>query len=1061
VTIPKFDELLRPILALTQTSTISRVSATEAMTKHFQLDTEATLARIPSGKSTYIRNRTGWAMTFLTKAKLIEKVAKATYGLTERGRLFLETHPDAISRDDLRAIEGWQEAWAGNADDPDEAPDETDDNPEVVQDRIRAKVAKAIPNPAARQAVLGFLAYAVENADEERPDAWSIREARRGLDLKVGRVLAFRIHPNAIGVSIIGPLSEQLRNALGAREEEVEAWKWIPDGVYVSFQAERAAAAFELLKDPYAKFVDAAVARVRRGVDIDDHCAPAIAYLAKEVGTQLPQPDAARAADDDQTSPGDDDGQVPGQTLIRGRAPIFEYGQRAIGSLIEDVNPGHGVIALPDLQRPFVWDDTQVRELLDSLFIGFPVGTLVLWHTSDQSDAHVFGSSDRAVRATILVIDGQQRLTSLFAVMRGQHIVDKDGIRRQIRIAFRPRDGRFDVADAAIAKDPEYIESVTELWSGHRTVVQIRRDLIKSLSERGRLVDDEYEEAVDTNLARAQAIRDYRFPTVEIRKTAAVQDVSEEDVADIFVRINSQGKRLGQADFVLTLLSVSRRELRDRIESRASALSTNSVVPVDTQQILRAACAVGFGRARMSAVYKFLRGLDPNTRDASQEHREQRLTLLEQATDACLNATTWRDYMLRVVHAGFVSEGLIPSTSAVVNAYAIYVQGRQRGVPKNRLDEAVSRWLFGTLLTARYSSSSESKFEEDLARLREVEFENQDLWLTVLDGLLVDILTDDYWTRTLPSALETQRGRAPAALAFRAAQVVLGAKALFGDQLLQHLIAPPAKGGRAASEMHHLFPKAWLARQGLIDKRRVNQIANLADVGWHENGAAGGEGPALYVPRLRDRLNIDESRWGRMCAEHALPIGWESMAYDDFLTSRRPKMAEVIRIAFRKLGGESDASPLTPPWFLPGAEIVWARIGETERALRQLVKSVYKQQFGDRAGGALQAAFGPDYRDTVAKASRNVQLADPLTALDYLYLGQLPALLFRSDVWPVAREALGGRSDSKAKLEQAIQQIAPVRNEIAHVREVMPDRLQRANLACADVLAMVTANPNR
>lgn len=1054
VNIPRFDQLLRPVLALAQSSPISRATATEAMAKHFQLDEEAAAARIPSGQSTYIGNRTGWAMTFLTKAKLIEKVARATYGLTERGRLFLVAHPDAISVEDLRAVDGWHEAWGGDPN-PDELPDESDDNPEASEDRIRAKVTKAIPDPAVREAVLRFFAYAVENADEERADAWSIRETRRSLELKVGRVLAFKLHPNALGVSVMGPVSDELRGALGSRAEEEEAWKWIAGGVYVSFQAERAAASLDLLKDPFAKFVDAAVARVKRGVDIDDHCAAAIGYLANEVGRELPQPDAARAADDDQDSLADDDGPAPGQPVLRGRAPIFEHGQRAIGSLIEDVDPAHGVIALPDLQRPFVWEDTQVRELLDSLFIGFPVGTLVLWHTSDQSDAHVFGASDRAPRATILVIDGQQRLTSLFAVMRGRDIVDKDGNLRQIRIAFRPRDGRFDVADAAVTKDPEFIGSVTELWSGHRSVVQIRKDLIKNLRERGRIVDDAYEEAVDTNLARAQAIRDYRFPTVEIRKTAGVQDVSEEDVADIFVRINSQGKRLGQSDFVLTLLSVSRRELRDRIEARAADLSTSGVITVDTQQILRAACAVGFGRARMSAVYKFLRGLDPNTRDASPERREERLTLLEHATGACLDPTTWRDYMLRVVHAGFVSDGLVPSTSAVVNAYAVYVHGRERGVPKNRLDEAISRWLFGTLLTARYSTSSESTFEEDLARLREVASGDQDLWLKVLDGLHADILTDDYWTRTLPAALETQRGRSPAPLTFRAAQVVLGARALFSDQLLQNLVAPPAKGGRAASEMHHLFPKAWLASHGVVDKRRVNQVANLADVGWHENGAAGGEGPAAYVPRLRDTLNINDSRWGRMCSEHALPIGWESMAYDDFLTRRRPKMAEVIRIAFRKLGGESDASPLTPPWFLPGAEVVWARIGETERALRLLVRAVYMKQFGDRAANALQAALGPHHRETIAKASRNVQLADPLSMLDYLYLGQLPALLFRPDVWPKAQQALGGRGDAKAKLQQAIEHIAPVRNEIAHVRDVTPDRLQRAHLACSDVLGMV------
>jgi len=137
---------------------------------------------------------------------------------------------------------------------------------------------------------------------------------------------------------------------------------------------------------------------------------------------------------------------------VRGRAPIFETGQRSIASLTSDIE--REVIALPDLQRPFVWEDTKVWDLLDSLFVGFPVGTLVFWHTSNDKDARALGAERPGLRATSLVIDGQQRLTSLYAVMRGVDVVGKDGAKRKIPIAFRPRDGRFDVADTAIRNDP-------------------------------------------------------------------------------------------------------------------------------------------------------------------------------------------------------------------------------------------------------------------------------------------------------------------------------------------------------------------------------------------------------------------------------------------------------------------------------------------------------------------------------------------------------------------------------------------------------------------------------
>jgi len=1056
--------MLQPILALSAQAPITRTSVAEAMGRHFGLSAEDLQARIPSGGSTYVRNRSGWAMTFLTKAGLIEKVAPKQYQATARGRQFLADHPDGISVRDLRGVEGWHEAWHREPDGLDGVQDTGDDaaDPEsalaaAVEARIKGKIERAIPNDVVRNQVLQFFAYAVENADEERDDAWRVRETRRGLELKAGRLAAFRIDPGTLGVSVVGPISEEVRSALGVRKENEEAWRKVAGGLYFSLPTERAAGALDQLKDPFAKFVDAAIARVRRDVDLDDHVAEAVTYLSKAVGRDLPQPDLQRDTEHREDEPDEeDDSEVSRDPAVRGRAPIFEHGQRAIASLMEDIDPERGTIALPDLQRPFVWEDTKVRDLLDSLFIGFPIGTLVLWHTSDEKDARALGEARRDLRATTLVIDGQQRLTSLYAVMRGKEVEDKDGAKRRITIAFRPRDGRFEVVDAAIRKDPEFLPDVSELWNGNRTKYQIRRELLDGLRQKGRDIDEAYADAVEQNLERAFAIKEYRFPTVDIRKTAAIKEATEEDVAEIFVRINNQGSRLGQADFVLTLLSVFHGELRDRIETRAREMSKNAVLSVDTQQVLRAACAVGFGRARMSAVYRYLRGVDPISGDADPKGRVERLEALDQAADECLDLTTWRDYMLRVTHAGFVSQGLIPSANAVVNAYAFYALGRRAGVPKPMLDEGISRWLFGTLLTARYSGSADTKFEEDLARVREIAKGDIEGFFKALDSVLSDVITGDYWLRTLPGALETQRGRAPAALAFRAAQVVLGGRALFSDQLLQNLLNPPGQGGRAAAEMHHLFPKAWLQSQGVTDRRRINQVANLADVGWHENGVAGMDNPANYVPRLLSTGHISNERWGRMCAEHALPLGWEVMEYEKFLAERRPRMAELIRIAYRKLGGEPEASPLTPPWFLPGAEAVWQKIGQTELALRGLVREVYARRFSHNVRQGIEEALDVREQENLARASRNLPAnADPLSLVDYLYLAQLPALLFKPDVWEQARPRFGNNADAKRKLQTAIEDIVPVRNEIAHVREVAPERLQRASLACADILAML------
>ena len=184
-------------------------------------------------------------------------------------------------------------------------------------------------------------------------------------------------------------------------------------------------------------------------------------------------------------------------------------------------------------------------------------------------------------------------------------------------------------------------------------------------------------------------------------------------------------------------------------------------------------------------MYRFLRGVDPVTGEADPDRRVTLLEELDTAANNCIELTPWRDFLLRVKHAGFVSPSLIASKNAIVNAYAFYIRGRKAGVQKSKLDTVISRWIFGSLLTARYSGSSETAFEPDLARLGRVGEGDPDFFAKELDFAIAETLTGDYWVQTLVSALETQKARAPAALAFRAAQMILGARALFSDQLLR------------------------------------------------------------------------------------------------------------------------------------------------------------------------------------------------------------------------------------------------------------------------------------
>lgn len=1057
--VPDFQSFLLPLLKLASDgSEHSLAEALDKMAQIFQLSDEDRTELLPSGKQPRINNRIGWALTYLRKAGLLSKVRRGSFQLTDRGRQVLAEAPARI---DLKFLQSRFSEIVEFRREEEDAPAEFSVNDGTwsarpgVEEKIRERFERLLPDAATRRSALGLFAFAIENADEERSDAWYVRETATGLRLMTGGLLACEVARKKIKLSVVGPISEEARTALGSDSEDDAEFHVIPGGVILTFPAERAAEATSEIKDGLNNFVDLAMARVRRTSGLEDHCPEAVTYVGSIVERELPQPEpTADDSDEDEDGVEASDAGLAREPRIRGRTQMFERGERTVGSLMSDIE--REVIALPDLQRPFVWEDTKVRDLLDSLFLGFPVGTLVLWHIATEKEARNIGTEKQSRQATTLIIDGQQRLTSLAAVIGGVDVVGKDERKRKITIAFRPRDGRFEVADAAIHNDPEFVPNVTELWTGARQNSQIRRELINKLRDKGRVVNEAYEDAVERNLEIARAIPSYRFPTIEIRESANTGS-SEEDVAEIFVRLNNQGKRLGQADFVLTLLSVFHGPLRDQIETRAREMSKDGLIGIDTQQLLRAACGVAFDRARMSAVYRYLRGVDPITGEADPAGRRKRLDRLDDAATSCMDPVPWRDFLLRVRHAGFINPSLISSKNAIVNAYALYIRGLRVGVPKGTLDELITRWVFVTLLTGRYSVSSESMFEQDLARVSELDAVD---FVRVLDEALGQAVAGDYWTHSLVAALTTQKLKTSAALAFRASQVVLGSRALFSDLMLRDVMDPASSG--TAGLTQHLFSSAWLNSQGVRDRRRQNQVANFADMGRIDPRISAAQSPAKYVPKLRDQLRLDDDKWGRMCAEHALPVNWESMAYDDLLVARRQRMADIIRAAFRKLGGEADAPSITPPWFLPGAEEVWRNIAETERALRALVREVYVARFPNAAAKKIEEALPEQARETLARTLRARPAgADPLSVVDYLYLGQLPPLLFPNEIWQEARLRLGGGADVKKQLLAAIDNIAPVRNEIAHVREIERNRLLRANLACNDVLTMIRAGASR
>ena len=221
-----------------------------------------------------------------------------------------------------------------------------------------------------------------------------------------------------------------------------------------------------------------------------------------------------------------------------------------------------GDIGLPDIQRPFVWRNTKVRDLFDSMYRRFPVGYLLFWANASVSGIKQIGDDVKQHHIpTLLIVDGQQRLTSLYAVFRGKTVLDNSYRQRKIEIAFRPRDGKFEVADAAIRKDPEFISDISILWASGKSSWSLVNDFLKTLESKHTLTDTE-KENISHNLDRLFDLQKYPFSALEIAST-----VEEEQVADIFVRINSEGVKLNQADFILTLLSVFWDEGRKDLET--------------------------------------------------------------------------------------------------------------------------------------------------------------------------------------------------------------------------------------------------------------------------------------------------------------------------------------------------------------------------------------------------------------------------------------------------------------------------------------------------------------
>ena len=278
--------------------------------------------------------------------------------------------------------------------------------------------------------------------------------------------------------------------------------------------------------------------------------------------------------------------------------------------------------------------DSKVRDLFDSMMRGYPIGYLMLWECPAMDkkktigvDVHSYDSPKE------VIIDGQQRLTSLYAVMKGKKVINSKYDEKPIVISYRPLKNKFEVGYSATKKDPEWIYNMTDYRAS-----------------KGEVLTDSEQGVIAERINAVVNLKSHTLPVFDIKSNA-----EEEDVSEIFVRVNSGGVSLKQNDFILTLLSLYWDDGRREIEkfskestypTKGKTTSYNQITTVSAQDVIRVVMAYAFDRARLKYGYKLLRGADFDRRGAVDvELRVQRFETLKAKLADVLNVHSWHEFL--------------------------------------------------------------------------------------------------------------------------------------------------------------------------------------------------------------------------------------------------------------------------------------------------------------------------------------------------------------------------------------------------------------------------------
>lgn len=576
-----------------------------------------------------------------------------------------------------------------------------------------------------------------------------------------------------------------------------------------------------------------------------------------------------------------------------------------------------GEIAIPEIQRPFVWEPTKVRNLLDSLYQGYPIGYLIAWRNPTVKLKDGTPSAGKRI-----LIDGQQRVTALMAALLGHEVLTKDYETVRIRIAFHPLEEKFEVANPAIRKDSAWVDDVADVFSPDASLTE----LTDGYNDKNPAAD---KRRVSRVLEKLRKIVNNHVGVIEL-----AEDLDIETVTEIFIRVNSAGAELSQADFAMSKIAANETyggnllrkaidyfchlavapEFLGRIEKGDKAFAASEFFPQmrwlkdvnddiydpTYTDMLRVAFTSEFGRGKLADLVALLSGRNFETKQYEDAIAEASFGRLKHGILHFINKTHFDRITMILRSAGFVTSDLIGGQNAVNFAYILYLRGRTDNVPAADLERLVRRWYAMSVLRGRYTSSPETAFDFDI---RQVQARGL---VAYAEAVIEAEMPESFWTGMLPQLMDTSSAQSAYFLAYKAAQVKLGDKGFLSrDITVQDLLMN-------RSDVHHVYPSNHLKKQGLA-RGRYNQIANFVLAQSEINIAIGDKAPQVYFIELAEQSGGGKKKYGGITDAkdlranlrmHCLPeslLDGDIPAYDDFLEERRKLMAQKIKTWFAGL----------------------------------------------------------------------------------------------------------------------------------------------------------------